>query len=64
MTGQDPGRLLLDKIDACEQALAREAEQACAMTGDLEARLREPGEATGHLRITRTTQALDLPVVR
>ena len=64
MTGQDPGRLLLDKIDAREQALAREAEQARAMIDDLAARLREPGEATGHLRITRTTQALDLPVVR
>ena len=55
MTGQDPGRLLLDKIDAREQALAREAEQARAQMEDLAARLRELDEATGHLRITRKT---------
>jgi hypothetical protein len=55
MTGQDPGRLLLDKIDAREQALAREAEQARTMIEDLAAKVREPGEATGHLRITRKT---------
>ena len=55
MTGQEPGRLLLDKIDAREQALARQAEQARAQMEDLAARLREPGEATGHLRITRKT---------
>ena len=55
MTGQDPGRLLLDKIDAREQALAREAEQARTLIGDLAARLREPGEAIDHLRITRKT---------
>ena len=39
MTGQDPGRLLLDKTGAREQALAREAEQARTLTGDLAARL-------------------------
>lgn len=55
MTGQDPGRLLLDKIDAREQALAREAEQARTLIDDLTARLREPGEAIDHLRITRKT---------
>jgi hypothetical protein len=55
VTGQDPGRLLLDKIEAREQALARQAEQARAQMEDLAARLREPGEATGHLRITRKT---------
>jgi hypothetical protein len=55
MTGGDPGRWLLDKIEAREQALAREAGQARVMIEDLAARLREPGEATGHLRITRKT---------
>lgn len=55
MTGQDPGRLLLDKTGAREQALAREAEQARPLIDDLTARLREPGEAIDHLRITRKT---------
>ena len=55
MTGPDPGRLLLDKIDAREQALAREAEQARALIDDLAARLRELDEAIDHLRITRKT---------
>ena len=55
MTGQDPGRLLLDKIEAREQALAREAEQARAQMEDLAARLRELDEAIDHLRITRKT---------
>lgn len=55
MTGQDPGRLLLDKIDAREQALAREAEQARTLIDDLTARLRELDEAIDHLRITRKT---------
>jgi hypothetical protein len=55
VTGQDPGRLLLDKIDAREQALARQAEQARAQMEDLAARLRELDEAIDHLRITRKT---------
>jgi hypothetical protein len=55
MTGPDPGRPLLDKLDAREQAPAREAEQARALIDDLAARLREPGEAIDHLRITRKT---------
>jgi hypothetical protein len=55
MTGGDPGRWLLDKIEAREQALAREAEQARAMIEDLAARLRELDEALDHLRITRKT---------
>ena len=55
MTGQDPGRLLLDKIDAREQALAREAEQARTLIDDLAARLRELDEEIDHLRITRKT---------
>jgi hypothetical protein len=55
VTGQDPGRLLLDKIEAREQALAREAEQARALIEDLAARLRELDEAIDHLQITRKT---------
>jgi hypothetical protein len=55
VTGQEPGRLLLDKIDAREQALARQAEQARAQMDDLAARLRELDEAIDHLRITRKT---------
>ena len=55
VTGQDPGRLLLDKIDAREQALARQAEQARVQMEDLAARLRELDEAIDHLRITRKT---------
>ena len=55
MTGQDPGRPLLDKIDAREQALTREAGQARALIDDLTAKLRELDEAIGHLRITRKT---------
>jgi hypothetical protein len=55
VTGPDPGRLLLDKIDAREQALAREAEQARTMMDDLAARVRELDEAIDHLRITRKT---------
>ena len=55
MTGQDPGRLLLDKIEAREQALAREAGQARTMMDDLAARVRELDEAIDHLQITRKT---------
>jgi cell division septum initiation protein DivIVA len=47
--------VLLDKIDAREQALAREAEQARTQIDDLAARLRELDEAIDHLRITRKT---------
>jgi hypothetical protein len=55
VTGQDLGRVLLDKIEAREQALARQAEQARAQIDDLAARLRELDEAIDHLRITRKT---------
>lgn len=41
MTAADPGRHLLDKIDAREQALTREAAQAQAQIEELTARLRE-----------------------
>ena len=55
MTTADPGRLLLDRIDAREQALAREAEQARALIDELTARLRELDEAISDLQITRKT---------
>jgi hypothetical protein len=55
VTGPDPGRLLLDKIEAREQALAREAGQARTMMDDLAARVRELDEAIDHLQITRKT---------
>jgi hypothetical protein len=50
-----PGRHLLDRIDAREQALAREAEQAQARIDELTARLRELDEAISDLQITRKT---------
>ncbi|HEX6524818.1 MAG TPA: hypothetical protein VF070_33165 [Streptosporangiaceae bacterium] len=55
MTAADPGRHLLDKIDAREQALTREAEQAQARIDELTARLRELGEAISDLQVTRKT---------
>jgi len=51
----DPGRHLLDKIDAREQALAREAEQAQAQIDELTVRLRELNEAISDLQVTRKT---------
>jgi hypothetical protein len=51
----DPGRVLLDKIDAREQALAREAGQAQAQIDELTARLRELDEAISDLQVTRKT---------
>ena len=55
MTAADPGRLLLDKIDAREQALAREAGEAQAQIDELTARLRELNEAISDLQVTRKT---------
>ncbi|HEX6518479.1 MAG TPA: hypothetical protein VF070_00480 [Streptosporangiaceae bacterium] len=55
MTTADPGRHLLDRIDAREQALAREAEQAQARIDELTARLREVNEAISDLQVTRKT---------
>jgi hypothetical protein len=49
----DPGRHLLDKIDAREQALAREAGQAQAQVEELTARLRELNEAISDPQVTR-----------
>jgi len=54
-TVPDPGRLLLDKIDAREQALAREAGQAQAQIDELTARLRDLDEAISDLQVTRKT---------
>jgi hypothetical protein len=51
----DPGRFLLDRIDAREQALAREAGQAQAQIEELTARLRELNEAISDLQVTRKT---------
>ena len=55
MTATDPGRHLLDKIDAREQALAREAGEAQAQIDELTARLRELNEAISDLQVTRKT---------
>jgi hypothetical protein len=51
----DPGRVLLDKIDAREQVLAREAGEVQGMIDDLTARLRELTEAISDLQVTRKT---------
>jgi hypothetical protein len=51
----DPGRVLLDRIDAREQALAREAGQAQAQIDELTAKVRELDEAIGDLQVTRKT---------
>ncbi len=51
----DPGRALLDRIDAREQALARQAGQARAQIEELTARLRELSEAISDLQVTRKT---------
>jgi hypothetical protein len=55
MTAVDPGKLLLDKIDAREQALTREAGQTQTLIDELTAKLRELNEAISHLQITRKT---------
>lgn len=51
----DPGRYLLDRIDAREQALAREAGDVQARIDELTARLREVSEAISDLQVTRKT---------
>jgi hypothetical protein len=55
VTTADPGRHLLDRIDAREQALAREASDAQARIDGLTARLREVSEAISDLQVTRKT---------
>jgi hypothetical protein len=51
----DPGQFLLDRIDAREQALAREAGQAQARIDELTAKVRELSEAISDLQVTRKT---------
>jgi hypothetical protein len=55
VTTADPGRHLLDKIDAREQALAREAEEAQARIDELAARLRDLEQEISDLQVTRKT---------
>jgi cell division septum initiation protein DivIVA len=55
VTAADPGRFLLDRIDAREQVLAREAEQVQARIDELAARLRELEQAVSDLQVTRKT---------
>jgi hypothetical protein len=55
VTTADPGRFLLDKIDAWEQALTRDAGHAQAQIAELTARLCELEEAISDLQITRKT---------
>lgn len=55
MSPADPGRVLLDRIDAREQALAREAGQAQAQIDELTAKVRELNEAISDLQVTRKT---------
>ena len=55
MTTADPGRHLLDKIDAREQALAREAGDVQARIEELSARLGEVSQEISDLQVTRKT---------
>ena len=54
-TAPDPGRHLLDRIDAREQALAREAGDVQARIDELTARLGELSQAISDLQVTRKT---------
>jgi hypothetical protein len=54
-TVPDPGRHLLDRIDAREQALAREAGDLQARIDELTARLREVNQEISDLQVTRKT---------
>jgi hypothetical protein len=55
VTAGDPGRHLLDRIDAREQALTCEAEQAQAAIDEAAARLREVRQEISDLQVTRKT---------
>lgn len=55
MTPADPGRHLLDRIDAREQALARGADEAQAAIDEAAARLREVRQEISDLQVTRKT---------
>jgi cell division septum initiation protein DivIVA len=54
-TAPDPGRHLLDRIDAREQALAREAGDVRARIDELTARLGELEQEVSDLQVTRKT---------
>jgi hypothetical protein len=54
-TAPDPGRHLLDRIDAREQALAREASDVQARIEELTARLGEVSRQISDLEVTRKT---------
>ncbi len=55
VTAADPGRHLLDRLDAREQALAAEADHAQARIDELTARLRELQQEISDLQVTRKT---------
>jgi hypothetical protein len=55
VTAADLGRHLLDRIDAREQALARDADHAQARIDELTARLRELQQEISDLQVTRKT---------
>ncbi len=55
MTTGDPGRHLLDRIDAREQALASEAAGVQARIDELTARLRDLHQEVSNLQVTRKT---------
>ena len=55
MTEADPGRHLLERIDAREQALTRKAEEAQARISELTARLRDLQHEVSDLQVTRKT---------
>ena len=55
MSPADPGGVLLDRIDAREQALAREAGDVQARIDELTARLGELSQAISDLQVTRKT---------
>jgi hypothetical protein len=55
VTTADPGRHLLDRIDAREQALAREASDVRARIEELTARLGEVSQEISDLQVTRKT---------
>jgi hypothetical protein len=54
-TAPDPGSHLLDKIDAREQALARQADDVQTRIDELTARLQEVSREISDLQVTRKT---------
>jgi hypothetical protein len=55
VTAADPGRHLLERIDAREQALARDASDVQARIDELTARLRDLRHEVSDLQVTRKT---------